>query len=167
MEDGHAWTIFQAQSDSPRLNKQMIEKVPYSSPHHTLYLMCWYIFIVIWENKYIIDPRPLQPPNMVHPSLQSLFTDLTQMNFYAAQFWKLMEDGHAQTISQTQSNELYFPQKRIFLPPSLRYFSVLHSGLRIGIKRTSTSGLLNLVKILSGSISPCQSHLKHIKWQKY
>ena len=27
------------------------------------------------------------------------------MNFYAAQFWKLMEDGHAQTISQTQSND--------------------------------------------------------------
>ena len=70
-------------------------------------------------------PHAPQPPNRVDPSPQSLFTDLTQMNFYAAQFWKLMEDGHAQTISQTQSNELYFLQKRIFLPPSLRYFSML------------------------------------------
>ena len=30
-----------------------------------------------------------------------------------------------------------------------------HSGLRMGIKRTSIYGLLNVVKILSGSISPC------------
>ena len=29
-----------------------------------------------------------------------------------------------------------------------------HSGLKIGIKRTSNSGLVNVVKFLSGSISP-------------
>ena len=105
-------------------NKQTIEKISCSLPCYTFWSICWFIFSAIWQNKYIIDPRPLQPLKVVDPSLQSLFTDLTQMNFYAAQFWKLMEDGHARTISQTQSNELYFPQKRIFLP-SLRYFSVL------------------------------------------
>ena len=39
----------------------------------------------------------------------------------------------------------------------------VHNGLRIGIKGTSNSRLLNVVKMLSGSISLSQLYLKHIK----
>ena len=46
-------------------------------------------------------------------------------------------------------------------------FTMCHNVLRIGMKRTSISGLLHVVKGLSGSIFPCQLHLKHSKWQIY
>ena len=42
-----------------------------------------------------------------------------------------------------------------------------HNVPRIGMKRTSISGLLHVVKGLSGGIFPCQLYLKHSKWQIY
>ena len=59
------------------------------------------------------------------------------------------------------------PGKSNSFPQKFAKILTFHSGLRIGIKRTTNSELLNIVKILSGSIFPCQLYLKHIKWQRY
>ena len=70
-------------------------------------------------------------------------------------------NGPAKAELINEANQ--FCQSDFGRPPLL----LLHSGLRMGMTRTSNSGLLNVVKILSGRIFPCQLYLKHSKWQIY
>ena len=130
------------------------------------------IFALIWQHC-LLHSYPLSHSSCKHMAVD-LKSNQEKTNFISA-FYKLtiLTENNVHFLIRKKRRKRLFPTFVQTLVSNMTFFCtvlrvhkpniMVHNGLRIGIKGTSNSGLLNVVKILSGSISPCQLYLKHIK----